>query len=327
MNERPLPAGRRAAEPSLAGVAGARLPSPLVETVDDRLAARGVRLLLKRDDLIHPDLPGNKWRKLGPNLTRAQELGHRGVLTFGGAYSNHLRAVAAAGRLLGLRTIGVIRGEEHRPLNPVLRFAADAGMHLTYLDRASYRAVRAGTGAAVLAELDAEFGPAYLLPEGASNALGVRGCAELPAEIDQHFDVLCCSCGTGGTLAGLAGGLPPGRRALGVAVLRGAAYLDADLTRLQAAAFGAPSGNWTIIHDFHAGGYARSTPELARFLIDFRDRHGLALDAVYEGKLLHALYSLVAAGAFAPGQTLVAVINALADGPRPPAPGPVAAPG
>ncbi|MCL9797260.1 1-aminocyclopropane-1-carboxylate deaminase/D-cysteine desulfhydrase, partial [Frankia sp. AgKG'84/4] len=191
MNDRPLPAGRRDADPSLAAVAGARLPSPLVETVDDRLDARGVRLLLKRDDLIHPDIPGNKWRKLGPNLARAQALGYRGVLTFGGAYSNHLRAVAAAGRLLGLRTIGVIRGEEHRPLNPVLRFAADAGMHLTYLDRASYRAVRAGTGAAVLARLDAEFGPAYLLPEGASNALGVRGCAELPAEINQDFDLLC----------------------------------------------------------------------------------------------------------------------------------------
>ncbi|MCK9896540.1 1-aminocyclopropane-1-carboxylate deaminase/D-cysteine desulfhydrase [Frankia sp. AgB32] len=304
----------RAGDVSLAGAVG-RLPSPLVETVDDRLAARGVRLLLKRDDLIHPDIPGNKWRKLGPNLARARQLGQHTVLTFGGAYSNHVRALAAAGSLLGLRTVGVIRGEEHRPLNPVLRFAADAGMRLTYLDRASYRAVRAGTGAAVLAGLTAEFGPFHLLPEGGSNTLGVRGCAGLPAELDQDFDVLCCSCGTGGTLAGLAAGLAPGRRALGVTVLRGAAFLDADVARLQQAAFGVNSGNWTLTHDFHAGGYARTTPELTRFLADFHDRHGLALDAVYEGKLLHGLFSLVAAGAFAPGETLVAVVNALADGP------------
>nr|WP_232291886.1 pyridoxal-phosphate dependent enzyme [Frankia sp. QA3] len=287
-----------------------RLPSPLDELADGRLAAHGIRLLLKRDDLIHPDIPGNKWRKLRGNLDEARRLGHDTLLTFGGAYSNHIRAVAAAGRLLGLRTVGVIRGEEHLPLNPTLRFAADAGMRLTYLDRTSYREK---TSPALVERLRAEFGAFYLLPEGGSNALGARGCAELPAEIDRPFDVICCSCGTGGTLAGIAAGLAPGQRALGVPVLRGAGFLADDVDALQRAAFGANSGNWTMAYDFHFGGYAKSTPELARFIADFRDRHGLALEPVYEAKLLYGLFALAEAEAFGPGTMIVAVINAVAD--------------
>jgi 1-aminocyclopropane-1-carboxylate deaminase len=285
------------------------LPSPLEEVADGRLSARGVRLLLKRDDLIHPEIPGNKWRKLRGNLAEARRLGHDTLLTFGGAYSNHIRAVAAAGRLFGFRTVGVIRGEEHLPLNPTLHFAADAGMRLTYLDRTSYRVK---TSAAVLERLGVEFGAFYLLPEGGSNALGVRGCVGLAAEIDRRFDVICCSCGTGGTLAGIAAGLGPGQRALGVPVLRGAGFLADDVDALQRAAFGANSGNWTMAYDFHFGGYAKSTPELVGFIADFRDRHGLALEPVYEAKLLYALFALAAADAFAPGTTVVAVLNAMA---------------
>ncbi|WP_374215956.1 1-aminocyclopropane-1-carboxylate deaminase/D-cysteine desulfhydrase [Frankia sp. AiPs1] len=291
-----------------------RLPSPIEELADGRLAERGIRLLLKRDDLIHPAIPGNKWRKLRGNLDEARRLGHDTLLTFGGAYSNHIRAVAAAGGLFGFRTVGVIRGEEHLPLNPTLRFAADAGMRLTYLDRTSYRAK---TSAAVVERLGAEFGEFHLLPEGGSNPLGVRGCAGLPAEIDRPFDVICCSCGTGGTLAGIAAGLGPGQRALGVPVLRGAGFLAAEVDALQRAAFGVNSGNWTMAFDFHFGGYARSTPELVRFIADFRDRHGLALEPVYEAKLLYALVALAAADAFPPGTTVVAVLNALADDPGP----------
>jgi 1-aminocyclopropane-1-carboxylate deaminase len=115
------------------------VPSPLEQLDDDRLTRRGVRVLLKRDDLIHPDFPGNKWRKLAPNLAAAREQGHTTLLTFGGAYSNHLRAVAAAGHHFGFQTVGVVRGEEHLPLNEVLAAASDFGMRLTYLDRAAYR--------------------------------------------------------------------------------------------------------------------------------------------------------------------------------------------
>lgn len=162
----------------------------MVEIEEDRLAAAGVRVLLKRDDLIHPEVPGNKWRKLKYNLASARELGFGTLLTFGGAYSNHIRATAAVGQYCGFTTIGVIRGEEHLPLNPSLRYAASRGMRLTYVDRTTYRAK---TSEAVVEALREEFGDFYLTPEGGSNADAVRGCAELPAELDPSVDVVFCA--------------------------------------------------------------------------------------------------------------------------------------
>lgn len=179
------------------------LPSPVQELHDERVARRRVRLFLKRDDLIHPDLPGNKWRKLEYNLADAAACGARTLLTFGGAYSNHIRAVAAAGHHFGFATVGVIRGEEHLPLNPTLAFAVAHGMTLTYLDRTTYRAKNTP---AVVSSLRHRFGEFFLLPEGGSNAAAVRGVAKLPAELTIPYDVVCCPCGTGGTLAGIAAG-------------------------------------------------------------------------------------------------------------------------
>lgn len=182
---------------------GPQLPSPVVEVRDERLSRSGVRLLVKRDDLIHPEIPGNKWRKLKYNLAVARERGAGTLLTFGGAYSNHIRATAAAGHYLGFSTIGVIRGEERLPLNPSLAYAIGRGMRLIYVDRTTYRHKREPE---VIDGLRQRFGDFYLLPEGGSNALAVCGCAEIPAEIDESFDVICCAVGTGGTLAGIAAG-------------------------------------------------------------------------------------------------------------------------
>jgi 1-aminocyclopropane-1-carboxylate deaminase len=182
-----------------------RLPSPVQEISDPLLGDATFSLYLKRDDLISAEFPGNKWRKLKNNLEAARQGGYRTLLTFGGAYSNHVRATAAAGLVFGFATIGVIRGEEHLPLNPSLRYAAAQGMHLSYLDRAGYRRK---TEPDVLGALRDRFGDFYLLPEGGSNALAARGCAELPAELSAQvpFDVLCVPCGSGGTLAGIAAG-------------------------------------------------------------------------------------------------------------------------
>ncbi|GIH74333.1 1-aminocyclopropane-1-carboxylate deaminase [Planobispora longispora] len=282
------------------------LSSPLAELDDARLTRAGVRLLLKRDDLIHPLLPGNKWRKLKHNLVRAAELGHDTLLTFGGAYSNHVRAVAAAGARYGFSTVGVIRGEEHLPLNDTLAFAVDRGMRLTYLDRTAYRVKNSPP---VVEALREEFGRFYLLPEGGSNALAVHGCAELPAEIDVPFDVVCCPVGTGGTLAGIAAGLGPGSRALGFSVLRGGEFLRGDVADLQIAAYGRPSANWTIDCDFHAGGYARRDRELDAFIADFAGRHGMLLDPIYTAKMMWGVFTLAQRGAFASGTTLIAVIT------------------
>ena len=283
-----------------------RLPSPLTEVVDDRLARRGVRLLVKRDDLIHPDLPGNKWRKLKYNLAAARERDCRTLLTFGGAYSNHIRAVAAAGAYFGFGTVGVIRGEEHRPLNPSLAYAVRQGMRLTYLDRSSYRHKQAPE---LLARLRSEFGEHYLLPEGGSNELAVRGCAEIPAEIAEPFDLICVPVGTGGTLAGVAAGLGPGRSAIGFSVLKGGQFLVAEVERLQRRALGSVTGNWRIECDFHFGGYARSSGELDAFIADFAARHGLTLDRIYPAKMMYGIFALAAAGAIPSGATVVAVLT------------------
>jgi 1-aminocyclopropane-1-carboxylate deaminase len=281
-----------------------RLPSPLEEITDDRCADRGVRLLLKRDDLIHPDLPGTKWRKLRHNLEAATAQGARTLLTFGGAYSNHLRATAVAGHHRGFATVGVVRGEERRPLNPSLARAVAHGMTLVYVPRTLYRS-RADPE--FIARLRDRFGDFHLLPEGGANALGVRGCAELPAEIDVAFDVLCCSTGTGATLAGVATALAAGQRAIGFSALKGGAFLVDEVRRLQVA-YGRVTDNWSIETGFHFGGYARCTPELDAFVADFDRRHGVTLDRIYEAKMMYGLLAGVDRGEFVPGSTIIALL-------------------
>ncbi|MGO4461160.1 1-aminocyclopropane-1-carboxylate deaminase/D-cysteine desulfhydrase [Streptomyces sp. M-16] len=286
-----------------------RPPSPLVEAADDRFAAHGVRLLLKRDDLVHPELPGNKWRKLAPNLRAALGAGHDRLVTFGGAYSNHLRATAAAGRLLGLGTVGVVRGDElaGRPLNDSLARCAADGMRLHFTTRSDYRRKAEPETLRRLLESAGAAG-AYVVPEGGSNALALRGCAELGRELRGACDVVAVACGTGGTLAGLAAGLDPGQRALGVPVLAGG-FLAPEIRSLQHGAFGGPAGDWTLAEGFDHGGYARIPAPLDEFAADFESRHGFPVERIYVAKLLWALTALTRAGAFPRGTTLTAVVT------------------
>lgn len=289
----------------LAGAA-ARVPSPLLEVADERFTHAGLRLLLKRDDLIHPEVTGNKWRKLVPNLRAAAG---RSLVTFGGAYSSHLRATAAAGRLLGVATVGIVRGQElaGRPLNSSLARCAADGMRLHFVDRATYRRkTEPRTLAGILREARAE--DAYLVPEGGSNSLAVRGCTALGAELRGHADVVAVACGTGGTLAGLAAGLAPGGRALGFPVLKGG-FLAADITALQERAFGSRRGEWCLDDRFHFGGYARTTPELDAFAEDFGARHDLPVERLYVAKMLYGLVTLAEEGAFPRGTAVAAVIT------------------
>ncbi|UNS98878.1 pyridoxal-phosphate dependent enzyme [Streptomyces tubbatahanensis] len=285
-----------------------RLPSPLQEVEDERFARRGVRLLLKRDDLIHPALAGNKWRKLAPNLRAVAETGHRTLLTFGGAYSHHLRATAAAGRLLGLRTVGVVRGHElaDLPLNPSLARCAEDGMLLHFVPRSVYRR-RAEP--AFHQELRERFGQCAVVPEGGSNAAAVRGCVLLGEELRGRTDVAAVACGTGGTLAGMAAGLRAGQRSLGVPVLKGG-FLGGEVRALQREAFGGPRGHWRLEERFHEGGYAKVSARLADFAEDFSARHELPpLETIYVAKLLLALTALTEEGAFTPGSTVTAVVT------------------
>ncbi|MEU9989821.1 pyridoxal-phosphate dependent enzyme [Streptomyces sp. NPDC048045] len=283
-----------------------RLPSPLEELADDRFSRQGLRLLLKRDDLIHPELIGNKWRKLVPSIEAARG---RALVTFGGAYSNHLRATAAAGRLLGLPTTGVVRGQElaGRPLNPSLSRCAADGMRLHFVDRSTYRhKSEPETLAAILRAAGAE--GAYVVPEGGSNAEAVRGCRTLGEELRDRADVVAVACGTGGTLAGLAAGLGAGQRALGIPVLKGG-FLAGDVQALQERAFGARTGLWSLDDRFHFGGYARTSDALDAFAEDFERRHGLPVERLYVAKLLYGLVALAEEGAFARGTSVAAVVT------------------
>ncbi|WP_052852178.1 1-aminocyclopropane-1-carboxylate deaminase/D-cysteine desulfhydrase [Streptomyces avicenniae] len=287
------------------------LPSPLTPLSDPALSRAGVELRLKRDDLIDARIPGNKWRKLMPNLRAAVEQGHTHVLTFGGAWSHHIRAVAAA---VGPAATGVIRGDElaTRPRNPSLAAAEADGMRLAFVSRADYRRLLRGLDEpGVREELRRAHGRCYVVPEGGSNALAARGAAMTAAELPDlgARDVVCCAVGTGGTLAGIAAGLPPGARALGVAALRGDGYLEGEVARLHAAGWGRPFANWTIDHGHHGGGYGRVPPELERFATAFEARHGLRVERRYVAKALLAVHRLAGGPLLPPGTRVTVVVT------------------
>jgi 1-aminocyclopropane-1-carboxylate deaminase len=275
-------------------------PTPLQEITDVRLESAGVRLFVKRDDLANSPLSGNKARKLKYNLLEARRQNHTRIATFGGAYSNHIRATALAGKLYGFQTFGFIRGEEERALNTVLQFAVACGMQLIPVDRSRYR----DKSSAVMKQWIFDIcGDCYLLPEGGTNALAVQGCAEIVPELDQDFDLICCAVGTGGTLAGIAQSLKPGQRAMGFSALKGGAFLRDDVTQWLEGA----QSNWSICADYSFGGYAKTMPELLAFIADFTARTGVPLDPVYTGKMFFGIYDLIARGTFTRGTTIVAV--------------------
>ena len=179
-----------------------------------------IKLYLKREDLIHPSISGNKWRKLKYNMLRAHEINASSILTFGGAFSNHIYATAAAGAACGINTIGVIRGELVKPLNPTLKEASAWGMKLIPVSREEYKNK---TSEEFLASLESKYGQYYLIPEGGSNVLALKGCAEI-GSISEKFDYWCLSCGTGGTLAGLVSGLDKQSKVLGFPALKGVIF-------------------------------------------------------------------------------------------------------
>lgn len=280
-------------------------PTPVDVIHDPLLQAAKVSLHLKREDLIHPQISGNKWRKLKYNLIAAREAGYKTLLTFGGAYSNHIAATAAAGSQRGFGTIGLIRGEEHLPLSPTLQLAKEQGMQLHYLSREEYRQKEQ---AELLQGLQDRFGAFYYVPEGGSNALAVRGCAELVEELDvPQYDFIAVACGTGGTLAGIVAGLNRRRQALGFPVLKGGSFLKEEIDALTEAYNGQLYHNYQLMTDYHFGGYAKWKPELIQFINEFKERHGVPLDPVYTGKLLFGLFDLVKKGWFKPGTRLLAV--------------------
>jgi 1-aminocyclopropane-1-carboxylate deaminase len=267
---------------------------------DPLLDKRNVRLLVKREDQNHPFVSGNKWWKLKYNLEEAARQNKKTLLTFGGAYSNHIYAVAAAAYETGLRSIGMIRGEETLPLNPTLSFAKEHGMELHYVARSEYR--HKGTDE-FIQQLTNRFGDFYCIPEGGTNALAVKGCQEFATSLnDITFDVLCLAVGTGGTMAGLLNGLQQ-KRVLGFSSLKGGDFLKDEVNALTHHRWN--DYPWEIITDYHFGGYGKTNPALYSFIDSFEKQHNIPLDQVYTGKMMYGVFDLISKGYFREGTTIL----------------------
>ncbi|GAA3649138.1 1-aminocyclopropane-1-carboxylate deaminase/D-cysteine desulfhydrase [Flavivirga jejuensis] len=261
---------------------------------------KGVELFVKREDKIHPFVSGNKYRKLKYNLLEAKEKGFKTLLTFGGAFSNHIAAVASAGNLLGFKTIGVIRGEELEDKivgNETLSFAKQNGMQFKFVSRKDYRDK---TSEAFLMALKKEFNDFYLIPEGGTNALAVKGCEEILTEADGVFDYVCCAVGTGGTISGLINCSKPSQQVLGFPALKGD-FLQQDISKFVT------KTNWDLITNYHFGGYAKINEELVTFINQFKKLNIIPLDPVYTGKMMFGIFDLIHNGYFKKGSKILAI--------------------
>ncbi len=266
--------------------------------------SEGVSLFLKREDLLHPEISGNKFRKLKYNLLEAKKQNKAKLLTFGGAFSNHIAATAAAGKEFGLKTVGVIRGEELGEdlqktftLNPTLRLASGYGMQLEFQSREDYRRK---TSPEILERLTIKHGDFYLLPEGGTNELAIKGCEEILSEEDKDFDVICCAVGTGGTISGIINSTSDQQKVLGFPALKGD-FLRTEIEKYTS------KFNFELILDYHFGGYARIDRNLVEFLNSFKRDHGIAFDPIYTGKMMYGLSDLIQKGYFSKNTRILAV--------------------
>ena len=308
-------------------------PSILTKIEDPLLDQYQIELWMKRDDLLHPVISGNKWRKLKFILDHALSSGADTLISMGGAYSNHLHALAYAGNALGLKTTGLIRGERPETLTPTLYDMQNWGMELKFVSRSDYRLLRQYKGSHDLPGLKPR---QYWLPEGGAQALALKGVAELVNEIDVAYDILCAPCGTGATLAGIIDAAPEQVSVMGFAALKNAVFLQTDVEALlprpetphsmQATTpdlrgfknlvglnpainekLPRPCNNWRINLDYHFGGFAKTTAELMAFIADFEHKTGIPLEPVYTGKMMYALFDLITKHTFKPGQRIIAV--------------------
>ena len=260
----------------------------------------GLQLFLKREDKIHNIISGNKYRKLKFNLINAKELGFKGLLTFGGAYSNHIPAVAYAAKKNGFKSLGFIRGEEivNKYLeNPTLKYSHDLGMKFKFLSRSNYKLK---TNENFLRKLKKKFKDYYLIPEGGTNALGVLGCQEILNDNDKEFDYICCSVGTGGTICGLINSSNENQKIIGFSSIN-KNYLLNDITKFVT------NENWMVLDDFSFGGYGKVNEELIKFMNNFRLKYGILLDPIYTSKLVYGVLNLITNNFFKPNSKILMI--------------------
>lgn len=261
----------------------------------------GIELYIKREDVLHDEISGNKFRKLKYNLDEAKRQGKSRLMTFGGAYSNHIAAVAAAGRDYGFETIGVIRGDElalKYQENPTLKKAEEDGMQFYFATRTQYRDKM---NVVFLEKLQQQFGDFYVIPEGGTNQLAVKGCEEILTEEDEVFDFICCAVGTGGTISGIINSLQTHQKALGFPALKGNFLYDDIRPYVK-------NQQWDLILDYHFGGYAKVSDELRLFIKEFNQKYLITLEPIYTGKMVFGVLDLISKGKF-PEKSKILIIH------------------
>lgn len=265
-----------------------------------------------RLDEVHPHVSGNKWWKLKYNLKSVVDVGYDGLLTFGGAFSNHIAATAAAGKVYGIRTIGIIRGEATSQNNPTLNFAKDCGMELHFVDRTTYRDKE---NPAYLEQLKAQFGNVWIVPEGGKNKLGVSGVSEILESLDEEsldwdgfdYDYVALACGTGTTLAGISLYLTGNRKVIGVSALKGGEYLEGEIDDCLAEFSHNAPRNFELWHHYHFGGFAKVTDELIAFMREFYVKTQIKLDPIYTGKMVYGVLDEIKKGLFPVGSRILLI--------------------
>ena len=261
------------------------------------LKEKEIRLFVKRLDKVHPFISGNKWFKLKYNLIEAKELGYKTLLTFGGAFSNHIAATAFSAKEKRFKSIGVIRGEEHLPLNPTLGVARENGMELHYVNRNDYRLKSTPK---FFDKLKAQFGDFYLLPEGGTNELAIKGTEEILDTSDtQHY--ICCSVGTGGTIAGVINASNNKQKVIAFPAIKGFDALEKDVKNWT------NKQNYKFINNYTCGGYAKVNEELVKFINQFYLMQNIPLDVIYTGKMMLGIIDLVAKDYFPKGSSILAI--------------------
>ena len=264
-----------------------------------------VSLYLKREDKIHPFISGNKYRKLKYNLFKAEELNKDTLLTFGGAYSNHISAVAYTGKEFDFKTVGIIRGdeldeniEEILKNNLTLQSAKEHGMEFKFVSRSDYRLKHTDV---FIDDLRKEFGDFYLIPEGGTNKHAIKGCEEILKNKDDKFDVICSAIGTGGTIAGLINSAKEHQKILGFPALKG------DFLRKEIEKYTIQNLNWSLITDYHFGGFAKVNGDLINFINNFKEETNIPLDPIYTGKMMFGIVDLIKKGFFKDGSKILAI--------------------
>lgn len=260
-----------------------------------------IELFIKREDLLHPIISGNKFRKLKYNIQEAKRLGHSTLLTFGGAFSNHILAVAGAGAEFGFSTIGVIRGEEieckiHE--NPTLIKAQELGMKFYFVSRSDYREKESTN---FKEKLQTIFGNFYLIPEGGTNNLAIKGCEEILTKEDKEgFSHVVCAVGTGGTLSGLINSSNKNQYIIGFSSLKGSFLSDVIRNFVT-------KSNWIINDDYHFGGYGKVNCELIQFINAFYKQTKIPLDPIYTGKMVYGVMDLIEKDFFPPNAKILMI--------------------